>query len=313
VIRRPSLCGCPRGFATDAFFEAWISGLRDLNAEDLKASEAEIARDPRYGVTPQERLERLARARAIMKWVNIGAIVVAVWCLLAPLPYLAALGAAAVCPVLAAIMVATSGGLVRFGRLPTEAYAPAAAGPVFCAGALAMRIHWDLHLIDWGPALEFGSIVGLLLLALAAIIDRSLTRRIVGLSIAAFVAVVYGSAVVILADVHLDRSQVQNFQSRIVASRVSRGRATSYFVSLAPWGPQQSADELLVSETLFNRLTPGALACIGLYDGTFGIRWFSLDLCAPGASNARAPFNRFNQVAPGTDPFGPVPRLTSPQ
>jgi hypothetical protein len=195
-------------------------------------------------------------------------------------------------------MVATSGGLVRFGRLPNEAYAPAGAAPAFCAGALAMRIHWDLHLIDWGSTLEIGGIVGLVLLALSAIIDRSLTRRMVVLSIAAFVAAVYGTAMVILADVHLDRSAAQKFQSRILSSRISRGKATSYFMTLAPWGPQQNANEILVSEMLFDRLTPGALACIGLYDGALGIRWYSLNLCAPDSRN---------------DPFGPVPRLTSPQ
>ncbi len=303
----------PSGFATDSFFESWIAGLRDLNAEDLKASEAAIAGDPHYGITPQERLERLARARTTMKWVNIGAIVVAAWCLLAPLPYLAAIGAAAFYPVLGAIMVATSGGLVRFGRLTTDAHAGASAGPVFCAVALALRIYWDVYLVDWGSALIVGGFVGFVLLALAAILDRSLTRHILVLGIAAFVALVYGIAVLMFADVHLDRSQVEKFQSRILASRVSRGRATSYFVRLAPWGPQQRADELLVSETLFNRLVPGRFACIGLYDGALAIRWFSIDPCPTAASNAPGPFDKFKQYPSGTYPFGPAPGLMSPR
>jgi len=299
------------GLATDAYFETWIAGLRDLNAEDLRASEAEIAGDPSYGATPQERLARLTRARTIMKWVNMAAVFVAVWCIIAPWPYLAAIGAAAILPALASIVVAASGGLVRFARSRTEAYAGAGAIPLFCAVALALRAHWDVYLVDWGLALKTGGVAGLLLLAIAALVDRSLARRTPVLGIAAVVALTYGVAVLILADVHFDHSTGQDFQSRILGSRISRGKATSYFVKLAPWGPSQSADEILVSQTMFNQLMPGASACIRMFEGAFSIRWFAVSVCPPGASNASGPFNKFDQVAPGTDAFGP-PRFPCP-
>jgi tetrahydromethanopterin S-methyltransferase subunit E len=291
--------------ATDAAFEAWIAGLRDLNAEDLKASEAGIADDPRYGATPQQRLARLARARTVMKGMNIAAIGVAAWCLIAPWPYLAAIGAAAIFPMLAAVVVAASGGLVRFVRLPTEAHAGAAAAPVFCAIALALRVYWDIYLVDWGPALTHGVVVGFVLLTLAAILDRSLVRPILRLGVAAFAAVAYGIAVLVLADVHFDRSPGRDFQSRVLDSRINRGKGTSYFVTLAPWGPWRSAGEILVPHALFDRLTPGAPACIRMYDGTFGVRWFSVAACAPGASTAAAPGTTWGQTSPATDPFTP--------
>src|SRR6202035_5223852 len=97
------------------------------------------------------------------------------------------------------------------------------------------RVHfdWDIYLVDWGPALTHGGGVGLVLLTLAAIVDRSLIRRLVGLEIAALVAVAYGIAVLVLADVHLDRSAGQDFQSRVLDSHVNhRGRSTDYFVKL---------------------------------------------------------------------------------
>lgn len=293
--------------ATDAAFEAWIAGLRDLNAEDLKASEARVADDPRYGATPQQRLKRLARVRTIVKGVNMAAIGVAAWCLLAPWPYLAAIGAAAIFPVLAAVMVAASGGLVRFVRLPTEAHAGVAAVPVVCAVALALRVHFDgdIHLVDWGPALTHGGGIGLVLLTLAVIVDRSLVRRLVGLEIAALVAVAYGIAIVVLADVHLDRSPGQDFQSRVLDSHLSRrGRSTDYFVKLTPWAPRQDT-EIAVSDALFDQLVPGAPACIRIHDGAFGIRWFTVAACAPAASTAAAAGTTGGQTSPATDRFTP--------
>jgi hypothetical protein len=294
--------------ATDAAFEAWIAGLRDLNAWDLRASEAGIANDPRYGATPQQRLKRLARARTIMTGMNMAAMGVAAWCLLVPWPYLAAIGAAAILPVLAAVVVAASGGLVRFVRSPTEAHAGAAAVPVLCAVALVLRIglDWDIYRVDWGPALTRGGGVGLVLLTLAVIVDRSLIRRLVGLEFAALVAVAYGIAVLVLADVQLDRSPGQDFQSRVLDSHVSRrGRSTDYVVNLAPWGPRQDAGEISVSPALFDRLVPGAPACLRMRDGTFGVRWFTVAACAPGASAAAVPGTTSGQTSPATDPFAP--------
>lgn len=297
----------PADLATDASFEAWIAGLCDLNAEDLGASEAEIARDPSYGATPQERLRRLARTRTAMKWVNTAAIAVAVWCIIAPWPYLAAVGAAAILPAVAVIAVAASGGLVRFVRTPTQAHAAAGSIPVFCTGALALRAHWDIYLVDWAPALKIGGGAGLVLLTLALLMDRSLTQRGFVLGLAAVTAVAYGIAALMLTDVHFDRSAGQDFQSRILNARVSRGKATSYFVKLAPWGPVQSADEFLVAQTMFNRLMPGTTVCPRMHDGAFGIRWFTIEYCAPGTSNTTSPFKRFDQIMPGTNPFGPPP------
>jgi hypothetical protein len=298
--------------AIDAAFEAWIAALPDLNAGDFKASETRILGDRSYGATPQARLARLTAARTLAKRMNAVALAVAAWCLAAPWPYLAAIGAAAVLPLLALIMVVASGGLLRFTRSTTEAHAGVAAIPAYGAAVLAWRTWSDVHLIDLSVAVKFGGVIGLVLLALAVIVDRSLTRHIHSLASAAAVAVAYGISVVTLVNVRLDRSPGQGFQSRIIDSHVGRSRTRTHLVKLAPWGPRQSAADVSVPETVFNRLArPGSIACIRLYDGAFGIPWFSVDACAP--SGTAGPFMRFDQVAPGTDPLGPPQPSRCPQ
>jgi hypothetical protein len=178
----------PPHLATDAAFEAWIAALRDLNAEDLNGSEARILDDRSHGATPQERLARLAAARTLVYRLNMATTIVGIWCVIAPWPYLAAIGAAAVLPLLAWVAVVTSGGMVRFARSTTEAHAAAAIVPVLCAAALALRVYRDAHLIDASSTAKIGSVVGLALLALTGIVDRSLTRPVLRLVIAAVVA-----------------------------------------------------------------------------------------------------------------------------
>lgn len=272
------------GFDSDGYFESRISALCDLVAEGRKASEAEIAGDVRYGSTPEERLRRLARARSNINGLNTVAAFAALWCMFAPWPYLAAVGVAAILPLLATIMVATSGGLVRFFRLRTEVYAIAGGVPFLCAIALALRAHWDVYLVDWGPALKFGGGAGLALLALAVLADRSLTQRIRVLAGAAIIAITYGVAVLVLADISFDQSAGQDFRSQVLGSHISRSKSTRYFLKLAPWGPQQSAEEVSVSHDTFDRLMPGASVCPRLYDGAVGIRWFTISFCPPDAA-----------------------------
>lgn len=297
--------------ATDASFEAWIAALPDLNAEDFKASEARILGDRSHGATPQQRLARLEAARTLAKLLNGVAVVVAAWCLVAPWPYLAAIGAAVMLPLLALIMVAVSGGLVRFTRSTTEAHAAVTLVPLCGVAVLVWHVSWDVHLVDLNVAMEVGGVIGLVLLALAVIADRSLIRF---LAVAAVVAVAYGISMVTLANVQLDRSPGEDFQSRVVDSHVRhRKNSRTYSVWLAPWGPWQSATEVSVQEAMFNRLTmPGSVAFISLYDGAFGIRWFSLDVCRQDGPHADGSFTRFDQVAPGTDPFGPQRPLRCP-
>jgi len=278
--------------ATDAAFEAWIAGLRDLDAEDFKASEARILAERSYGATPQERLARLMAARTLAKGLNAVALIVAAWCLVAPWPYLAAIGAAAVLPLLALIIVAVSDGLVRFTRSTTEAYAAVTLAPVYGAAVLIWHVYWDFQLIDLSVAVRVGGVIGLILLALAVAEDRGLTRHMLRLGIAAIVAVAYGVSVVTLANVQLDHSPGRNFQSRIIDSNVGHGNGT-YLVKLAPWGSRQSAAEVSVPETVFRRLAmPGSFACISVYDGALGIRWFSVDACASSGSHSAGAFLR---------------------
>jgi hypothetical protein len=270
--------------ATDAYFESRIAGLRDLIAEDRKASETEIAGNPRYGATPEERLARLARARTVMNWLNTAAGLVALWVIFAPSPYLAAIGAAAIFPLLAIMVVAASGGLVRFARTQIVVNPTAGAIPFLCVIALVLRSHADIHLVDWGLALKLGGIGGLALFALAVMVDRSLARRIGVFVTAALVAIAYSVSVLILADTSFDHSAGQDFRSQILDSHISRSKSVRYFLKLAPWGPQQGAEEVSVSHATFDRLMPGASVCPRLHDGAVGIRWFTVSFCAPDAS-----------------------------
>jgi len=263
--------------ATDAAFEAWIAAL--------PISTRKTSRSPKpgfsaIGATVPRRKRGLpgsTAVRTLAKLLNAVALVVAAWCLVAPGRISPRSRWPPCFPCWALIMVAISGGLVRFTRSTAEAHAAATLTPVFVppcwcgasGGCLPHRFkrrgesrwrHWPI-------------------LALAVIVDRSLIRF---LAIAAVVAVAYGISVVTLADVQLDRSPGENSQSQVVDSHVSRGKnSRTYFVRLAPWGTPQSASEVSVPEAMFNWLTmsracPRVSPCTMARSASDGSPWTSV-------------------------------------
>ncbi len=205
------------------------------------------------------------------KWLSSAAVAVAVWCAVWPQPYLAAVGAAAALPVLAAILVAASRGSTGFA----DARAGVAAVPLFCAGALALRAS-DIHFVDWRAVAVTGGIAGLVALAIGVLVDRTLVQRPGRAAIAAAVALVYGGALVAIANVQFDASLGQDFQSPVLDKHVSNGRSTRYVVTLGPWGPRSGDTQVTVPARAFDRFFSGGSACVRLHDGAFGIPWFAV-------------------------------------
>lgn len=77
----------PIMWQTDGTWESWFSEIPDLDAEAANSFQAAVCSNPQLGATPEERQQRLARARSIARlviWANAG---LAVWAILYPHPY----------------------------------------------------------------------------------------------------------------------------------------------------------------------------------------------------------------------------------
>ena len=54
---------------------------------------------------------------------------------------------------------------------------------------------------------------------------------------------------------------------------------SSYYFRLEPWGPQESEDDVRVSQSFYDAKQPGDFVCIGLRDGALNMPWYFVRDC----------------------------------
>jgi hypothetical protein len=265
---------------TDSFLDSWLGTLPDLDAKEAQAAVAEIAADPELGQTPEERLARLARARKLASAFNAVAFITCLWGLLYPQPYAAAVFTAAILPWGAILLVARSGGLYRLDARRNEVRPNVAAGLYMPGFVLLLRAVDDVGVLDWQRTLIYGVLAAVVLCWAALMSDATLrTHRASVLALFAL-SCAYGYGAVVLGNAGLDRAPGTEYRVAVLGRHVSRGsRSTTYYLSLAPWGPRREPKDVSVSRALYDRTPSGGVVCVRQGPGALGISWYVVDGC----------------------------------
>lgn len=273
---------------TDRVLDSWLGALPDLDARETQAFEAAIASDPELGQTPEERLAHLARARKLASAFNAVTFVVSMWGFFYPRPYSAALLTAALLPWAAILLVAKSGGLYRLDTQRNDVRPNVAAALYMPGFVLLMRAVLDVGVLDWERALIYGALAAVVMGWAALMSDPTLrARRAAALALFAL-SCTYGYGAVVLGNFELDRAPDTEYRVAVLARHVSRGsRSTTYYLTLAPWGPRTEPKDVSVSWTLYNRTPSGGTVCVHQGPGALDISWYVIRACGDAVRCAR--------------------------
>jgi hypothetical protein len=134
----------------------------------------------------------------------------------------------------------------------------------------------DVSVLDWGQlwliAVAGGAVLTIAALALCGAAQIKQWP-------AAFVGVAYAFGVVAQGDALLDTAPGETFQTQVISTHISRGRSTTYSVTLAPWGPDTGANTHDVSPALYAHLEFRGVACVTLHSGALHLRWYVISTC----------------------------------
>lgn len=266
---------------TDAVWDAWIGALPDLDAQDAQALEAEVAANAELGQTPQERLARLGAAKKLANALNVTTYAVAAWGYIYPRPYALAVLALAVLPWIAILLVAKSSGLIRVDSRRGDPR-PTLAIPVIIPGlVLLARAVTDVGVLDVERALIVAAMAAALLSWAAMTSDAAARARLwsAQLLLLLLLGCAYGYGAVVLGNSLLDSSPGENFRVGVLARHVSRGRNTSYHLTLDRWGPRTEPAEVRVTRDLYLQSPPGSTVCVHRGPGVLGISWYDVVGC----------------------------------
>jgi hypothetical protein len=270
----------PQSLRTDAAWDAWLQAVPDLDAQQVRELEAEVAANPELGQTPEERLGRLAAARKLARPFNGVSYGAMLWVFLYPRPYELALLTAAALPWLAIVLAAKSHGLYRLDTQRNDARPTLGAAVLLPGVGLLTRALTDVGVLDIGRALTLAAAVAVLLSWAALVSSGGLRgRRVRALLLLGF-SCAYGYGTVVLANRMLDGAPGELYRVGVLARHVSRGsRSTTYHLLLDHWGPRSVPNDVAVPRQLYEQAVPGTLVCVHRGPGALTISWFQVSVC----------------------------------
>lgn len=233
----------------DSLFAAWFSSIPDLDAAELAESATQIASDPKFGLTPAQRSEQLARTRMTSKWLARVTYVVSIWGAFYPHPYQLIMTILVAVPLVAIMLMLRSRGLYQMEGRRNDAR-PSLAIPFLIPGCvLAIRAIAGVNFLRWMPLFTLSLAVACALTALIVSADRRTRERRSALGAIFLFATFYALGVAAQADELLDRSTPQVFRVAVLSKRVARSsKSTTYYLRVEPWGPKRDTNDVSVPE-----------------------------------------------------------------
>lgn len=269
---------------TDAAFEAWLSGLPDLDGEAAHRADAGVRNDPLYGATGAERDAMLARLRRRVRILAAVAWVATGWLVLWPFPNAVAVLAAALTPWIAVAVVALSRGRVRLLGGGSGGH-PGLLTVLFVPSlGLGLRALLDVSLLDWRDALPWLGIGSAAMAALLTLVDRHLRRRRAAVLLGGGLFLLlatgpYAWGTAVLANAWLDRSPADVYRPPVLRKLQYGGRLGIHRLDLASWGPYEAANRVTVDGAVYDALKPGDAACVRLRPGALRMAWIVVTPC----------------------------------
>ena len=269
----------PLYIQTDDVFQEWLASVSDFDAQEQAKSLAELTDNTELGNTPSERSERVKQGKRVEIALNIGTGVFGLWSWIYPQPKILVIPVLAALPIVALIVLARSNGLFQLdGRRNDER--PSLALPFAFPGmVLILRTVLDFHLFQYRIALIDSAILAVTLTFIAFRNDRGMRRGPWGVPLIFIVLAVYSFGLISQVNALADPSAPTTFQTSVLAKRISRGKSTTYYLGIDPWGPQRAPSEVSVPSSLYHSLEPGQPVCVNFRQGALKIAWYVVSHC----------------------------------
>jgi hypothetical protein len=280
--------GTPRltissSFAFDDRWRAWIQTLPDLDELDRKAILDTIANDASLGTTPEERLQKLAQAKAIAIVLTVIAAALAGYLFFAGQSLsLNSYGAIdlllVILPWIALILLALSPNLYSPIANKRDPRAPLMFVLLASGIGLIASPFPNVHSVS-APSLFPYACIPALLLAGALFTVATSPKSPGMIPILLIIGGLYGYGIIQQINTQLDSSPLRQYSSQVLRKTYSSGRSTTWYLYLTPWDPQTSVEKVSVSSTLYHSVHPGDSVCIAAHDGALHVGWYSVHSC----------------------------------
>ena len=253
-----------------------IAEFPDLDKQEIADNTAALLQSEELGPTAELRKETLSTASRVATWLNLAGLLTIPLLIFfsdnGPWPLLAL-----AVPGLIPVALWFHPGALRLQEGKASPY------PTLIAAFWIPLIAVFMHSFLRGDQLDFEPLygmAGLVALGYAGALligsHRAIARRdSLGSLIFAVVwrAAFFGWVVTFYCNRELDL-RVITYRVRVVGKHRTYGKSSERYLTVAPWGPLRSNDDLSVSYRYYDLKSPGDTVTVALHPGWLGAPWF---------------------------------------
>ena len=101
-------------------------------------------------------------------------------------------------------------------------------------------------------------------------------------------AVFYSVGLMAACDTLPDHAKPTDYAAQIIHKHSVSGKSTTYYLDFGPWGPFSRPNNVSVPYSVYQRATPGDIACFEVHPGALHASWFRRVACdAPETGTAQ--------------------------
>ena len=259
--------------------DIWLEeNLVNLDEKEIEAEEQQILIDEDLGVSKDERLMKLEKARKACRIVNGVATILALWTIIKPEPYDLVVSLAMLYPLAVLIVLYLFKGFIRLDEKQKTAYPNLSTALVLPALGLALRAFLDFDLLSynamWIPIIAVTAVLSFVFItSMKKFLQNEGSRMSKIFYIIGFMAVYSYGAVVLLNCIY-DNSTTTVYTSEVLDKHTSGGKRTSYYLTLRSWGPVHENEDSDVDSQFYNVVEKGDIVSVYLNKGRLGIPWY---------------------------------------
>ncbi|MFA0960409.1 hypothetical protein AB9P05_01245 [Roseivirga sp. BDSF3-8] len=263
------------------FFEALLSRyFPDLDVLEPDNQLETTLDSSGRGLDEKSREALLRRAKITSYLLNGSGIAVGAAGLFIRQYYEVIMWALVLLPLICLLTVIRYKGLIRMNsyeksRYPSILYAYFIPVPV-----IGLRVVWDYNVIQfkegWYIAGLWGFMVAILLMTGTDEFSKKTATDYMLLSVMALFSAAYMLAASLFVNCYYDHSQLEKYAPVVIDKRIGKGKYTSYHLTLEPWGPLTSPEEVNVGSSLYQATEVGDSVHVEKGVGLLGMPWYQL-------------------------------------
>jgi hypothetical protein len=254
----------------------WVkAAFEDLDAIDLENQRKEVLQNEAWGSTEDERSGNLAKAKNITIAYNVVGLLLGFVLIFSNDKNIVLLLLAY--PLIGVALMIFSKGMIKFTSGPKRSVNGyillGVSLPSFMLLIKSLE-EYTLFRYDhfWLPVILTSTV----LFALYYIpgVNRSMKFVRTQMGVMIVFALLYGFGSIRQINCAFDDSNPRIYEATVLRHRVSRGKSTTYILTLGPWGSDSGGQEVDVRRSLYDAVGIGSTIRVQLREGLLGIPWF---------------------------------------